>query len=237
VIGIAQVPTGGAEVYLPLGTAQNLSGLKNDVTTVFVSASSASGVPSLASRIEKAVPGSTVATSESLANQVSGSPQSASSLSNSLGKWLSIAALAVAFVIAELLMMASVSRRVREFGTLKAIGWRTRRIVAQVMGEGLAIGLAGGIAGIALGIVAAEIISAVSPSLSATVGTPASTSGAFASTFHHASSATHTVLVQLTAPAPGRNDRHRGRLGARGWTDCRSVWGMAPCTSAPRGSP
>jgi ABC-type antimicrobial peptide transport system permease subunit len=32
-----------------------------------------------------------------------------------------------------------VSRRVREFGTLKALGWRTRRVVGQVMGEALAM--------------------------------------------------------------------------------------------------
>jgi ABC-type antimicrobial peptide transport system permease subunit len=202
VIGIAQVPSGGAEVYLPLGTAQSLSGLNGDVTTIFVSASSASGVSSLASSIEKAVPGSTVATSESLANQVSGSLQSASSLATSLGKWVSIAALAVAFVVAALLMMATVSRRVREFGTLKAIGWRTRRIVGQVIGEGLVIGITGGIAGIVLGIAGAEVISAVSPSLSATTGAPA-VNGAFASTFHHAADAAHTVLVHLSAPLEG----------------------------------
>jgi ABC-type antimicrobial peptide transport system permease subunit len=202
VIGIAQVPSGGAEVYLPLGTAQSLSGLNGDVTTIFVSASSASGVSSLASSVEKAVPGSTVATSESLANQVSGSLQSASSLATSLGKWVSIAALAVAFVVAALLMMATVSRRVREFGTLKAIGWRTRRIVGQVMGEGLVIGIAGGLGGIVLGIAGAEVISAVSPSLSATTGAPA-VNGAVASTFHHAADAAHTVLVHLSAPLEG----------------------------------
>ncbi len=203
VIGIAQVPSGGAEVYLPLGAAQSLSGLKEDVTTIFVSASSSSGVSSLASQIQKAIPGSTVATSESLANQVTGSLQSASKLATSLGKWLSIVALVVAFVIAGLLMMAAVSRRVREFGTLKAIGWRTRRIVGQVMGEGLALGLAGGLAGIVLGIAGAEIISAVSPSLSATVGPAFAGAGAFPTTFRHAGAAGRTVLVHMSAPLQG----------------------------------
>lgn len=203
VIGIAQIPTGGADVYLPLGTAQSLSGLKEDVTTVFVSATSASEVSSLASRIQKAIPGSSVATSESLANQVSGSLKSASTLATSLGKWLSIVAMVVAFLIAGLLMAAAVSRRVREFGTLKAIGWHTRRIVGQVMGEGLALGLAGGVAGIALGIIGAEVISAVSPSLSATVGPSFQGAGAFAGTFGRAGAASRTVLVHMTAPLQG----------------------------------
>jgi putative ABC transport system permease protein len=39
--------------------------------------------------------------------------------------------------------MAAVARRVAEFGTLKAIGWRTRRIVAQALGESVAMGIAG----------------------------------------------------------------------------------------------
>lgn len=205
VIGVAQVPSGGAEAYLPLGTAQSLSGLKEDVTTVFVSATSASEVSAVASRIEKAIPGASVATSESLANQVSGSLKSASTLATSLGKWLSVLALVVAFVIAGLLMAAAVSRRVREFGTLKAIGWHTRRIVGQVMGEGLTLGLAGGLAGIVLGIAGAEIISAVSPALSATVGPTFQGAGAFAAgAFRHApSAASRTVVVHMSAPLQG----------------------------------
>jgi putative ABC transport system permease protein len=65
--------------------------------------------------------------------------------------------------------MAAVARRVREFGTLKALGWRSRRIIAQVLGESMVIGLAGGAAGIALGFAGARIITAVAPKLSANV--------------------------------------------------------------------
>ncbi len=208
VIGIAQVSTGAADVYIPLGTAQALSGLKNEVTTIFVSASSATSVASLASEVQKAIPGSTVSTSASLANEVTGSLSSASKLATNLGSWLSIAALVVAFVIAGLLMMAAVSRRVREFGTLKAIGWRTRRVVAQVMGEGIALGIAGGVGGIVLGIAGAELISAVAPSLTGTVGSASATGGGFSGGFTspgfgHAFAATHSVLVHLTAPLQG----------------------------------
>ena len=87
-----------------------------------------------------AVPRATVTTSPDLANEVTGSLSSASSLANDLGKWLAIAVLIAAFLLASLLTMAAVSRRLREFGTLKAIGWRSRRIVSQVMGESIALG-------------------------------------------------------------------------------------------------
>jgi putative ABC transport system permease protein len=59
---------------------------------------------------------------------------------------------------------------VREFGTLKALGWRTRRIVAQVPGESVAIGVAGAAAGIGLGLAGVAIIAAAAPKLSDTVG-------------------------------------------------------------------
>ena len=75
---------------------------------------------------------------------MTGSLASASSLATNLGRWLSVAVLVAAFGVASVLTMAAVSRRVREFGTLKALGWRSRRIVGQVMGESLAIGVLGG---------------------------------------------------------------------------------------------
>ena len=86
-------------------------------------------------------------TSSDLASEVTGSLSSASSLANNLGKWLAVAVLAAAFGLASLLTVSAVSRRVREFGTLKALGWRNRRILRQIMGEALVIGLIGGAAG------------------------------------------------------------------------------------------
>jgi ABC-type antimicrobial peptide transport system permease subunit len=201
VIGIASASASSADVYIPLGTAQTLSGLKGDVNTVFVSATSASNVSALASSVKKTLPGTTVSTSASLAKEVSGSLSSASSLATNLGVWLSILALFVAFTVAGLLMMSSVSRRVREFGTLKAIGWRTRRIVGQVMGEGVAIGIFGAIGGVILGIAGAEIITAISPGLKATVGSGTTGGAGAVGGFGQTSGGgVHTVLVHLTAP-------------------------------------
>ena len=66
--------------------------------------------------------------------------------------------------------MAAVSRRVREFGTLKALGWRSRRIIGQVMGESVAMGIIGGAIGVGLGFAGAELVSKLSPPLTAVGG-------------------------------------------------------------------
>ena len=172
VVGIVSEPAGDnpSDVYIPLAVAQKLAGMKNDVNTIYVAASSSSAISSVSSEISKALPGETVTTSSDLASEVTGSLSSASSLANNLGKWLALAVLVAAFLLASLLTMAAVSRRVREFGTLKALGWKSRRIIGQVMGEAVTLGLIGGAIGIGLGLAGAELVSKLSPKLSAVVG-------------------------------------------------------------------
>jgi len=172
VVGIVSEPAGDnpSDVYIPLAVAQKLANLKNDVNTIYVAASSSSAINGVSSEISKALPGDTVTTSSDLASEVTGSLSNASSLANNLGKWLALAVLIAAFLLASLLTMAAVSRRVREFGTLKAIGWKSRRIIGQVMGESVTLGLIGGVIGVGLGLAGAELVSKFSPKLSAVVG-------------------------------------------------------------------
>ncbi len=177
VIGIVSEPSGqnNSDAYIPLARAQALASMTNDVNTIYVSATSAANVDSVSSEISKAVPSSTVTNSSDLANEVTGSLASTSSLANNLGKWLAIIVLIAAFLVASLLTMAAVSRRVREFGTLKALGWRSRRIVLQVMGESVAIGILGGVIGVALGFAGVELVNKLAPPLKASVGTTTGT--------------------------------------------------------------
>jgi putative ABC transport system permease protein len=172
VVGIVSEPAGNnpSDVYIPLAVAQKLANMKNDVNTIYVAASSSSAIPAVSSEIKKALPSDTVTTSSDLASEVTGSLSSASSLANNLGKWLAAAVLVAAFLLAILLTMAAVSRRTPEFGTLKAIGWRSRRIIGQVMGEAVTLGIIGGVVGVGLGLAGAELVSKLSPKLSAVVG-------------------------------------------------------------------
>jgi putative ABC transport system permease protein len=199
VIGIVAAAQGvtDTDVYIPLARAQSLASMSGDVNTIYVSAASAADINTVSSEISKAMPTATVTTSSDLASEVTGSLSSASTLANSLGKWLAVAVLAAAFFLASILTMAAVARRVREFGTLKAIGWSSRRIIRQIMGESLVIGVIGGVAGIGVGFGAAAIVTAVAPPLTATTGTGNSAaSSRFAGAAHTAS----TVSVHLTAP-------------------------------------
>jgi putative ABC transport system permease protein len=177
VIGIVRQSQASSppDVYIPLARAQalslqNLGSLKNDVNTIYLTASSAADISAVSKELSTLLPGTTVTSQASLASEVTGSVTGAAKLANDLGKWLAVLVLIAAFAVACLLTMAAVARRVAEFGTLKALGWRNLRIVAQVLGESVAMGIAGAAVGVGLGFAGAAIISAVAPKLSATVG-------------------------------------------------------------------
>ena len=156
-----------SNTYIPLDVAQKLSGSEDQISTIYVQASSAADIPSVKEGLQGALPDNTVNTQDDLAESVTGSLSTASGLVSSLGTWLSVAVLAVAFLLAILLTLSGVARRTREFGTLKAIGWRNSSIVKQVAGESLVQSLLGGALGIVVGLGGIAIINVFSPTLTA----------------------------------------------------------------------
>jgi putative ABC transport system permease protein len=175
VIGIVRQPQASSppDVYIPLEVAQALKtgplGVETgDVNTIYVTAVSAADISTVQHEVARLFPHATVTTAASLASEITGSVTSAAKLANDLGKWLAVLVLIAAFAVACLLTMAAVARRVAEFGTLKALGWRTRRIVAQVLGESVIMGIVGAAIGVGLGFAGAAIINKIAPKLSAT---------------------------------------------------------------------
>jgi putative ABC transport system permease protein len=175
VVGLVDPPLGGqgADVYLPLAELQKLSGQKGLVNVVLVRASDSSSVGTAEQSIESQYASAQVTSSKQVADRITGSLVDASNLSRDLGVVLSIVAAVAAFVLAALLALSSVGKRVRELGTLKAIGWTQRRVVRQVAGESLAQGVLGGIAGVVLGLLVTVLVDAFGPSLSASSTTTA----------------------------------------------------------------
>lgn len=204
VVGI--VTTSSSEDYfIPLTEAQKISSETGKVTTVYVKAASSTQIDSVASAIKKTASGSTVSTSAELANNVSGSLASTASLANNLGKWLSIGVLLAAFLVAALFTMSAVGRRTREFGTLKAIGWTSRRVVRQVLGESIVTGLIGGALGIGLGFLGAFAIDKFAPTLTASASTSTASNSAGGTFpggrgFGGAGRGGNPVSVHLSAP-------------------------------------
>jgi ABC-type antimicrobial peptide transport system permease subunit len=171
VVGLAQAPLGGkaSDVYVELGQLQAVSDRKGRVNEMNVRATDSDAVDGVATAIESGVAGAEVTTASDLADRVGGSLDDARSLAGSLGTALVVIGLGAAFLIASLLTLSSVNKRVRELGTLKALGWPQRLVVRQIAGESLAQGALGGLLGALVGIAGAAIVTAIGPTLEATV--------------------------------------------------------------------
>jgi putative ABC transport system permease protein len=178
IVGIVTQPQASSppSVYIPMARAQALATnpatgkpMKNLVNTVYVTAASASDIGAVQKEIAHLLPQATITSSADLASEITGSAASAAKLAGALGRWLAVLVLIAAFAVASLLTMAAVARRVPEFGTLKALGWRSSRIVSQVLGESVSTGIVGGLAGVGLGFAGVAIIDKIAPKLSANV--------------------------------------------------------------------
>jgi putative ABC transport system permease protein len=200
VVGFVSPPLGGqsADVYLPLSQLQRLAKEKNLANVVLIRADKSSSVGAVKKEIQNELgPTAQVASQNQVADKITGSLVNASNLSHNLGLVLEIVVAAAAFLLAALLTLSSVGKRVRELGTLKAVGWTQRLVVRQVVGESLAQGILGGLLGVGLGIAAAAIFDAFGAKLSAS-----SPTGGSGSNFLGLGSATRTAqrTIELHAP-------------------------------------
>lgn len=202
VVGIVKAPLGGesSDFYVPLGALQKMSDREGRINVLQVRAESSDQVETVAQEIESIFKGSDVTTAKDLAERVSGSLVDAKNLSSKLGAALAVVALLAAFGIASLLTLSSVNKRIRELGTLKALGWRQWLVVRQVSGESVAQGLLGGFAGAVIGLGAAALISALGISLEASVESAAQAGPGPGGPFGQGAIEAGTSTVTLGAP-------------------------------------
>jgi putative ABC transport system permease protein len=200
VVGLVKPPLGGqsADVYIPLRQLQKLAGEQGLANVILVRATSSADVSKVQKEIEQTLgSGAQVASAKQVADSINGSLVDAANLSHNLGLVLALVAAAAAFLLAVLLTLSSVGKRVREIGTLKALGWSQRLVVRQIVAECLATGVVGGLVGVGLGIAAAGLVGVLGPNLSAST-----TTGGGDALFGlgQALSRTATTSVSLDAP-------------------------------------
>ena len=216
VVGLSKAPLGGqaSDIYVKLDQLQKLAGREGRANVIYVRATDTGAVGGLEKRIESSFSGGQVTTSKELADRVGGSLVDAKNLAGKLGTALEIVGLLAAFLIACLLTLSSVAKRVRELGTLKAIGWKQRLVVRQVAVESVLQGALGGLVGAALGIGGALAIEAIGPSLTASVAQAAQATpsagpgggppGAIVAAFGQGQVTSGSTSVSLDAPVdPG----------------------------------
>ena len=186
----------------------------------------------VAAAIHKELPGAQVLTDKQLSGQVTGSLSNAHTLATHLGGALAVIVLLAAFLIAALLTLSSIAKRVREIGTLRAIGWSRGRVVRQIVAETVGIGILGGILGVASVSRVCAVIGAVGPALTSTSSVTAVGASTVGAIFHQATAAAQR---HAQGPPPGAHrHRHRvprSRLGRGRWVDRRHrrrLAGVAP---------
>jgi ABC-type antimicrobial peptide transport system permease subunit len=200
VVGLVRPPLGGqsADVYVSLADLQKLAGEKGLANVILVRADSASDVSAVQTSIEQTLgSGAQVASAKQVADSINGSLVDAANLSHNVGLVLAIVAAAAAFLLAVLLTLASVGKRVREIGTLKALGWSQRLVVRQIVAECLATGVVGGLLGVLLGVLAALGIDQFAPSLNAYT-----TTGGSDALFGLGQALSHTASTSVSLDAP-----------------------------------
>ena len=193
-----------ADIYFPLATLQKLAGKQDRVTQIFVTAKNSGDVDKVAAEIKQALPGADVLTSKDLADQATGSLSDAHKLADSLGGALAFIVLISAFVIAALLTLSSIGKRVREIGTLRAIGWSKGRVVRQLVGETMGIAVLGAAFGLLIG---GAVVWAVNQSAttfkSTSVGVNGTAGGSAAQILGIAQQQAVTTTTQLHASLSG----------------------------------
>jgi|GEM_PF-1006831 len=162
VAGIFELQTsldlgGYGTAALPLRTARKLTGKRNAWDEIDVIAADGVSAATLQRRIAAVVgPGVEVATPAGKGDEAN---EAMSGLDIVLYFFSGMAIFVGAFLILNSFNM-TVLQRVREIGTLRALGASRRRIAASVVGEALLLAIAGCLLGLALGVALAEVLAA-----------------------------------------------------------------------------
>jgi putative ABC transport system permease protein len=132
---------------LALREAQRLLGRPRSVSFIFVDVTRPSEAGAVRAALERRFPEAQVSLSSDFA-QDSDSMAQMDAMTAAIG----LLAMVVGGIVVANTMMMSIYERTREIGTLRALGWRKRRILGQVVQESLLLCLIAGFFGCILGV-------------------------------------------------------------------------------------
>jgi len=159
----------GAAVIL-LEDAQTISGKPRQVNAFFLKVREGSDIDRLSQRIEQRFPDLTVTRSADFVQQ-----QEMLQYVYVFTWSVSLIAILIGGIGVMNTMLMSVFERTREFGVLRALGWRPYRVLGLVLAESLALSGLGGLLGALLGVVgvrAIERVPAISSVMPAALSAP-----------------------------------------------------------------
>lgn len=151
-----------AGAIIPLATAQRLASKQNVVTAVHVFAAPGRDPRSVAASIERDFP--QLVALESSADY--GKVDQGFEILEAVNLAISLLAVGIGAIGVMNTMIMSVFERTREFGILRAVGWRGSRIIRMVVLESLGLCVVASILGVGLGVLVCRAILLV-PAVSA----------------------------------------------------------------------
>jgi putative ABC transport system permease protein len=139
---------GGA--FMSLNTLQNLTSNNGKISDIAVKAADNANVTTVSQAITNAYPNQLTTTTA--ADQASRTNQSLGFI-NEASTAISLLAIVIGGIGIINVMIMSVFERTREIGVLKAVGWRSSRILTMILGESIILTLTAAVVGIVVGVV------------------------------------------------------------------------------------
>jgi putative ABC transport system permease protein len=150
-----------AGAFTSLNTLQNLTNNNGKISVITVKVTDNANVTSVSQTIENTYPNQLTATTA--ADQANRINQGLGTI-NTASTAISLLAIIIGGIGIINVMIMSVYERTREIGVLKAVGWRSRRILTMILGESIILTLAAAVVGIIMGVVGVEVLLNVLPS-------------------------------------------------------------------------
>jgi putative ABC transport system permease protein len=150
-----------AGAFTSLNTLQNLTNNKGKISVITVKVADNANVTNVSQRIENTYPNQLSATTA--ADQANRINQGLGTI-NTASTAISLLAIIIGGIGIINVMIMSVYERTREIGVLKAVGWKSRRILTMILGESIILTLAAAVVGIIMGVIGVEVLLNVIPS-------------------------------------------------------------------------